>query len=68
VIAAGLGALQERYPALEIGSYPFFRQGRYGASFVLRGTVQGLIDAAAAELRALIRQLGAEPIEGEAPG
>jgi len=68
VVAAGLGALQDRYPALEIGSYPFFRQGRYGASFVLRGTVQGLIDAAAEELRTLIRQLGAEPIEGEAPG
>ena len=67
-IAAGLGALQERYPALEIGSYPFFRRGRFGASFVLRGTAQGLIDAAAEELRALTRQLGAEPIEGEAPG
>ena len=68
VVAAGLGALQDRYPALEIGSYPFFRQGRFGASFVLRGTAQGLIDAAAEELRALIRELGAEPIEGEAPG
>jgi molybdenum cofactor synthesis domain-containing protein len=68
VVAAGLGALQGRYPALEIGSYPFFRQGRYGASFVLRGTDRGMIDAAAVELRALIRQLGAEPIEGEAPG
>ena len=68
VIAAGLGALQGRYPNLEIGSYPFFRQGRYGASFVLRGIDHGLIAAAAEELRALIRQLGAEPIEGEAPG
>lgn len=67
-IAAGLGALQDRYPALEIGSYPFYRQGRYGASFVLRGTDRAPIAAAAQELRALIRQLGAEPIEGEAPG
>src|SRR5215475_12634900 len=68
VVAAGLGALQDRYPLLEIGSYPFYRQGRYGASFVLRGTDRGRIAAAADELRALIRQLGAEPIEGEAPG
>ncbi len=67
VIAAGLGALQQRYPALEIGSYPFFRQGRYGASFVLRGTEADLIEAAAGELRQLIRDLGAEPIEGEPP-
>jgi molybdenum cofactor synthesis domain-containing protein len=65
IIAAGLGALQQRYAALDIGSYPFFRQGKFGASFVLRGTEQGRLDAAAVELRALIRELGADPIEGE---
>jgi molybdenum cofactor synthesis domain-containing protein len=65
MIAAGLGALQQRYVDLDIGSYPFFRQGRYGASFVLRGTQTSRLEAAAAELRVLIRELGAEPIEGE---
>ena len=65
IIAAGLGALQQRYPDLDIGSYPFFRQGRFGASLVLRGTGQARLDAAARELRALIGELGAEPIEGE---
>jgi molybdenum cofactor synthesis domain-containing protein len=65
VIAKGLGELQERYPVLEIGSYPFFRQGRFGASFVLRGTDEAVLQSAAVELRALIRSLGAEPIEGE---
>jgi molybdenum cofactor synthesis domain-containing protein len=65
VIAKGLGQLQERYPALEIGSYPFFRQGRFGASFVLRGTDAAALKSAAEELRTLIRSLGAEPIEGE---
>ena len=65
VIAKGLGELQARYPQLEIGSYPFFRQGRFGASFVLRGTDQGALASAAEELRALIRTLGADPIEGD---
>jgi molybdenum cofactor synthesis domain-containing protein len=65
VIAKGLGQLQERHPALEIGSYPFFRQGRFGASFVLRGTDAAALKSAAEELRTLIRSLGAEPIEGE---
>ena len=65
VIAKGLGELQQRYPVLEIGSYPFFRQGRFGASFVLRGTDTAALKSAAAELRTLIRSLGAEPIEGE---
>jgi len=65
IIAKGLGALQDRYPVLEIGSYPFFRQGRFGASFVIRGTDSTAIKAAAEELRGIIRGLGAEPIEGE---
>ncbi len=65
IIAAGLGALQQRYTDLDIGSYPFFRAGRFGASFVLRGTERSQLDAAAAELRHLIAALGAEPIEGE---
>ena len=65
VIAKGLGELQERYPMLEIGSYPFFRQSRFGASFVLRGTDAAALQSAAGQLRTLIRTLGAEPIEGE---
>jgi molybdenum cofactor synthesis domain-containing protein len=65
IIAAGLGQLQQRYADLDIGSYPFFRQGRFGASFVMRGTEQPRIDSAARELATLIRELGAEPIEGE---
>jgi molybdenum cofactor synthesis domain-containing protein len=65
VIAKGLGQLQDRYQALEIGSYPFFRQGKFGASFVLRGTDAAMLRSAAEELRTLIRTLGADPIEGE---
>ncbi len=68
IIASGLGALQQRYADLDVGSYPFFRQGRYGASFVLRGTDQARIDAAGKELGTLIRELGADAIEGEPQG
>jgi molybdenum cofactor synthesis domain-containing protein len=62
-IAAALGALQERFPALEIGSYPFFRQGRFGTSLVLRGTGADALAAAVAELKIVVRSLGAEPEE-----
>ena len=65
VIAKDLGALQDRHPVLEIGSYPFFRQGKFGASFVIRGTGKAEIDAAAVELHAIIKNLGAEPIDGD---
>jgi molybdenum cofactor synthesis domain-containing protein len=62
VIAKDLGALQARYEDLEIGSYPFVRQGRFGASFVVRGTDAGRIAACVEELEAIVRKLGAEPI------
>jgi hypothetical protein len=65
-IAAGLTALQARYAALEIGSYPYFRQGLAGTTIVTRGFDQAQIDAAAAELKALMVSLGGTPIE-EAP-
>jgi molybdenum cofactor synthesis domain-containing protein len=62
-IAKGLSALQARFGGLEIGSYPFVRDGRIGTTLVLRGTDGAMIDSAATELAALIRSLGAEPIE-----
>jgi molybdenum cofactor synthesis domain-containing protein len=62
VVAQDLGALQGRYGDLEIGSYPFVRQNRFGASFVIRGTDAGRIAACAEELQAIIRRLGAEPL------
>jgi molybdenum cofactor synthesis domain-containing protein len=67
-IAKRLGALQERYPALEIGSYPFMREGRFGTSLVLRGTDAALIERAGEELVAEIRALGVEPEAEEGEG
>jgi len=48
-----LGALAERYPALSIGSYPFQRDGIYGANIVIRGTNGVEVDAAMTELSKL---------------
>jgi molybdopterin-biosynthesis enzyme MoeA-like protein len=62
-IAAGLTQLQERYAELEIGSYPFFRQGQVGTTIVLRGFDRLRIDAAAGELEALMVSLGGTPVE-----
>ncbi|MGD9536993.1 MAG: competence/damage-inducible protein A [Alphaproteobacteria bacterium] len=62
-IAKGLGELQARYAMLEIGSYPFVRDGKIGTTLVLRGTDKAALDRAADELAALIRTLGAEPME-----
>lgn len=37
-IAGPLGELAEAFPQLSMGSYPFIREGRFGANIVLRGT------------------------------
>ena len=46
VANAGLGALQTRFPTVEIGSYPFFRPEGPGTTIVFRGTDQAAIDQA----------------------
>lgn len=52
-IAGPLADLAARYPGLSFGSYPFQRQGTYGASVVVRGQDAGALDAAMAELAGL---------------
>ena len=68
LIAEGLGALQNRYSDLEIGSYPFARMGKVGAAIVLRGVNRARIDAAAEELKALMTKLGGVPVEEATSG
>jgi molybdenum cofactor synthesis domain-containing protein len=67
-LARDLGALQQRYSDLEIGSYPYFRRGDFGVTLVLRGTDRERLGAATDELKALIRSLGGDPQEGLSEG
>ena len=63
-LARDLGALQDRYSDLEIGSYPYFRRADFGVTLVVRGTDRARLDSAMAELKELIRSLGGDPQEG----
>lgn len=63
LIATDLGAVQARYPDVEIGSYPFHRRGSFGSSLVLRSTDIARLDGAAEEVRALVRRLGGDPVD-----
>jgi len=58
-VADGLAALQERFPDVEIGSYPFNRGGSFGTRLVLRATDSDLLKAAAGELEKVLEGLGA---------
>ena len=64
-VATGLGEIQARYPDISIGSYPYFRAGNYGTTLVLRGTEMEILEAAAEEVRQLIRDQGGEPTDVE---
>ncbi|MBT4486894.1 MAG: competence/damage-inducible protein A [Rhodospirillaceae bacterium] len=65
-LANGLTALQEKYPDVGLGSYPFYRDGRFGASIVARSQVPDRLADAAHEIRQMMRDLGGEPIEDDA--
>ncbi|GAB0115533.1 competence/damage-inducible protein A [Acidisoma sp. C75] len=66
-IAAELEAIQKRYPMLDIGSYPFARNGQHGVAIVSKGTEVEAAEAATAEVTALMARLGVVPIQGEPP-
>lgn len=61
IVAKPLGELQDKYPALEIGSYPFFRKDRYGTSLVLRGDDPAVLETVVGELVTIVDALGGEP-------
>lgn len=65
-MADALAALQKKYPEIEIGSYPAFRDGKAAVSFVLRAVDIALLEAATQEAAAIVRGHGQEPrvIEG----
>lgn len=62
-LAAPLKELQGRFPEVNLGSYPYFRERQFGVSLVARGTDSELLDRIEGELKAMIRALGAEPMD-----
>jgi molybdenum cofactor synthesis domain-containing protein len=65
IIAAPLGAVQAKFPELDIGSYPFYRPSGNGVSIVAKGTEVADAEAAVAEVTAIIQGFGKVPIPGE---
>jgi len=54
---------EKAHPLTQIGSYPFFREGRVGANFVIRSTEQGALDACATALLTALTVEGREPTD-----
>ncbi len=61
-VADGLRTVQEHFPDVAIGSYPYYRNKSFGVTLVLRSTDPAHLEAAYGEVVALIRSCGAEPV------
>ena len=67
VIANDLGALQEKYPDVSMGSYPYFRKGKLGVNLVLRAADAARMEAAADELKTAIIRLNGKVLNQRPP-
>ena len=63
-IADLLAATEKAHVTCQIGSYPFFREGRVGANFVIRSTSEGDLAACAQALEDGLAAAGRAPVPG----
>lgn len=62
-IATQLSELQQRVASVDIGSYPFHREGVFGTTLVVRGVDLTLVEQTVEDIRTIIRSRGSEPVE-----
>jgi len=63
-VADMLRETEEANPGVAIGSYPFFREGRYGSNFVIRSEDGELARRTGKELSSKLREAGYDPVDG----
>ena len=63
-VADLLRATEEAHAGVSIGSYPFFKDGRYGANFVMRSEDEDLVARTAKDLAKRLTEAGIEPVIG----
>jgi len=63
-VADLLRETEEAHPGVAIGSYPFFRDGKFGSNFVIRSEDGELARVTGVDLAERLRDAGYEPVEG----
>ena len=63
-VADLLREAERTHPNTSVGSYPFFREGRVGANFVVRSPDAALADACLASIRQGLEASGREVVDG----
>ena len=62
-VADALGQIQDKYPEIDLGSYPFYRESGFGTTLVMRGIDEDTLSAMYSEVEQLIIANGAEPVD-----
>ena len=55
-ISVSLEKVQKKYKSLDIGSYPFFKQGKIGVSLVIRSNKLKLIEKCLFDIMRFVKQ------------
>jgi len=63
-VADLLRETEQAHPGVAIGSYPFFKDGGYGANFVIRSDDGELAQRTGTDLADKLRAAGYDPVEG----
>jgi molybdenum cofactor synthesis domain-containing protein len=63
VLADGLSKLQDEYPDINIGSYPYFKQRKLGVNLIMRSTNVNRLEDLKEKLTAMIIQLGGKILD-----
>ncbi len=63
-VAGLLRETERAHEGASIGSYPFFREGKVGANFVIRSTDQAIIAACVAAIATGLAELGRDTVPG----
>ena len=64
-LAAGLTAVQDTFPDVDLGSYPFYRPGGNGVALVAKGTDAARLERCIDQVTRLVERLGHTPVSGE---
>lgn len=63
-VADLLREAERAHDGVAIGSYPFFRDGRVGANFVVRATEAALVEGCVADIGAKLAAVGYDAVDG----
>ena len=67
LIGMRLGEIQDKFPDADIGSYPFWNDGKPGTNLVVRHPEVEVVNAACDEIVQMVNGLGGKPVDDKRP-